>query len=1142
MNLKFIFLLLLLYYSASYSQQLFVSTAGNDTNPGTQTQPFLTIAKAQQVARTLVPSMTQDVVISINDGTYFLNQTLNFTNLDSGINGYNVIYRAINRGAVTINGGVLLTNWQIHDASNNIYKTQLTTNLNVRTFFVNGQRAPRARSNDGTGWSADATNKRFNCPVAVQTWSENVDLEVVIKQTVWTQQRVPISGVNNGIANVDAAFINMNQWASFPSGTPQYIENAYELLDDYGEWYYSKSTGVLYYKPRLSENIFSANVLLPRIENLINLNQAQDLHFVGINFVGTTRYKTNIRGYFHSQGDIEFDWTSSEAAVQLVKTKNVLFKSCSFNKLGTSGISLLSGCSGNAVFNCTFNDISGVAISLSQPQINSSGINLNNTPAANVEDNNWIYNNSISTIGVEYAGHPAIMVGSGTRHLICNNEIFNLPYTGIHVGWGWNNTVKITENSVIAFNRIDKIMTEMKDGGGIYTIGSMPNTIIKNNYIQDVDVNHDGHALYPDEGSANIIWDSNVIGNPVNYWMYLWSNNSINNQIVNNFSQSPSKNIVGTTNADVNNTNVFGEWPLAAQKIINSAGVIPNAIGDNLTNDGNVGKVFWGADPTSQTTDKRIWATFGNQIVSLDNLNGKTSLSIPVGVAGTITFHQNDWYGSDGTAWYKLNNPVVTSDVIPSNTLAQTGKMIAFGGHIFGYNGTRWCQLDELIGTPTMFNITAPMITSNPVTFDANNSNVQLNVSNGIWSGLTTTPIFSYQWLQNGVTISGANTNSYLLSSPITANYYCVVSASNSISTISASSNTFNISSQPPLNTVAPVIENFAGQLKVISSGTWQNQGDGVYIYQWQKNGVYIPNANAPIYNVPAADYNSNFTCLVSTGNNAGISIATSNSILLKFTIENSTQNPEVAYSTRKLATNATLALQVRRSSDNTTLNIGFDAFGNLDEMALTNFVGTGNGFVSILYDQSGNNRHATQTSVTNQALLMTNGVLIKQNNKPTLQGNTGSVFYNISLVPSTVNYTAIAVFRKTANNVDFNGFSNTSNQQLLRIGSDSRVYTYFGSSQGVGQSISMNENLTIVNFTRRLGSGISDIAIYRSAVPSGVITTTTETISLNRLGAPWGSNWGGWYSEAIWYNTNLNDIDRLAIENNQLKYFDINF
>ncbi|WP_379740529.1 hypothetical protein [Flavobacterium ponti] len=1130
----------LLNYSVCYSQQLFVSTTGNDTNPGTQTQPFLTIAKAQQVARTLIPAMTQDVVISINDGTYFINQTLNFTGQDSGINGFNVIYRAINRGAVAINGGVLLTNWQLHDAANNIYKTQLDPNLNVRTFFVNNERAQRARTVDGTGWTSDAANKKFNCPSSVNTWNEKSELEVVIND-VWRQQRVPISTVNNGIASVDDTFLNINQWALFPSGTTQYIENAYELLNDFGEWYYSKSTGVLYYKPRPNENILTINALLPRLENIVNLNQVQYLNFDGISFEGTTRFKTNIRGYFHSQGDIEFDWTSSEAAVQLVKTKNVLFKSCSFNKLGTSGISLFYGCTENAVFNCTFNDISGVAISLSQPQINSSGINLNNTAVAVVEDNNWIYNNAISNIGVEYFGHPAIMVGSGTRHLICNNDIYNVPYSGIHVGWGWNNTIKITENSLIAFNRINSVMTKMHDGGGIYTIGSMPNTVIKNNYIQDVDVSHDGHALYPDEGSANIKWATNVVGLPVKNWMYLWSNNSINNQIINNFSQSPSKVIVGATNSDVNNTIIFGEWPLAAKKIINAAGIIPNAIGDNLTNEGNIGSVFWGADPTAQTSEPRLWVTFGNQIVALDNLNGKSTLSIPVGAAGTIKFHQNDWYGSDGSAWYKLNNPVVTSDVIPSNALAQTGKMIAFGGHIFGYNGTRWCQLDELIGTPTMFNISAPMITSNPVTFDANNSNVQLNVSNGIWSGLTTTPSFSYQWFQNGVAISGAITSSYLLSSPFTANYYCIVSASNGISNISANSNTFNISSQPPLNTVTPIIENFAGELKVISSGTWQNQGDGVFTYQWQKNSVNIPNANASIYNVPAVDYNSNFSCLVSTGNNAGISTVSSNSILLKFTLEYSTQNPQVAYSTRKLATNAALALQVRRSSDNTILNIGFDAFGNLDEVALTNFVGTSNGFVSIWYDQSGNNRHATVTTA-NQAMLVSNGIVIKQNNRPALQGSSGSVFYNISLVPSTVNYTAMAVFRKTANNVDFYGFSNTSNQQLLRIGADNRAYTYFGSSQGVGQTISMNENLTIVNFTRQLGSGNSNVAIYRSAVPRGVITTTTDSITLNRLGAPWGSYWGGWYSEAIWYNTNLSDIDRLAIENNQLKYYDINF
>ncbi len=69
-----------------------------------------------------------------------------------------------------------------------------------------------------------------------------------------------------------------------------------------------------------------------------------------------------------------------------------------------------------------------------------------------------------------------------------------------------------------------------------------------------------------------------------------------------------------------------------------------------------------------------------------------------------------------------------------------------------------------------------------------------------------------------------------------------------------------------------------------------------------------------------------------------------------------------VGYSLRRLSTGYTGNLiEVRRSSDNTTTNIGYDGSGNLDVAALTTFVGAGDGFVRTWYDQSGNSNDAVQ-------------------------------------------------------------------------------------------------------------------------------------------------------------------------------------
>ena len=73
------------------------------------------------------------------------------------------------------------------------------------------------------------------------------------------------------------------------------------------------------------------------------------------------------------------------------------------------------------------------------------------------------------------------------------------------------------------------------------------------------------------------------------------------------------------------------------------------------------------------------------------------------------------------------------------------------------------------------------------------------------------------------------------------------------------------------------------------------------------------------------------------------------------------------AYSLRLLDSTYTgSAIRVRRSSDNTEQDIGFNVFGELDTVSLLDFAGTGDAFVKTWYDQSGNSNDATQTTTAN--------------------------------------------------------------------------------------------------------------------------------------------------------------------------------
>lgn len=90
--------------------------------------------------------------------------------------------------------------------------------------------------------------------------------------------------------------------------------------------------------------------------------------------------------------------------------------------------------------------------------------------------------------------------------------------------------------------------------------------------------------------------------------------------------------------------------------------------------------------------------------------------------------------------------------------------------------------------------------------------------------------------------------------------------------------------------------------------------------------------------------------------------------------------------------------MKVRRSTDNTTLDIGFVG-GVLDTAALLAFVGAGNGFVHTWYDQSGNGNNVTQTTASAaQPRIVSGGVLDTSDGYPAIyfNGVSGEAFFNV--------------------------------------------------------------------------------------------------------------------------------------------------
>jgi hypothetical protein len=87
------------------------------------------------------------------------------------------------------------------------------------------------------------------------------------------------------------------------------------------------------------------------------------------------------------------------------------------------------------------------------------------------------------------------------------------------------------------------------------------------------DQTHDYGALYPDQGSSYLRWDSNVVQG-VRQWFFMSNGGMYGNAIFGNYSDTRSAVIVGVEcQVDSNHVVSDGEWPSGALDIIAEAGL-----------------------------------------------------------------------------------------------------------------------------------------------------------------------------------------------------------------------------------------------------------------------------------------------------------------------------------------------------------------------------------------------------------------------------------------------------------------------------------------------------------------------------------------------------------------------------------------
>jgi hypothetical protein len=249
------------------------------------------------------------------------------------------------------------------------------------------------------------------------------------------------------------------------------------------------------------------------------------------------------------------------------------------------------------------------------------------------------------------------------------------------------------------------------------------------------------------------------------------------------------------------------------------------------------------------------------------------------------------------------------------------------------------------------------------------------------------------------------------------------------------------------------------------------------------------------------------------------------------------------AYSLRKLSSTYTgSAIRVRRSSDNTELNIGFDANGDLDTYSLSAFVGTGNGFVTTWYDQSGS-YNLIQTTAANQPSIVLSGAINTQNGKPILITDFNSHMFNDSLpINGTTNsiFATIKMVTTRGNISIMSGYNLAYNPHFVSRNTNGNNRYYDSNSDITASPLPNGLNLI------SLHENSSGITVYENG--SNLVTNfshdlnNTTGISIFRWSVNDNSYMpnGSGFAELIVYGNSSKLSDNSAISNNINTYYSV--
>ena len=548
--------------------EIWISPKGSDFNDGTRQSPKATLTSALRQAREW--RRTEDnriqggITIYMEGGTYAFHEPVFIRPEDSGTKESPTTIRSVGDEKVILSGGISINGWKkqgkVWVADVPVFNGRP---LDFRQLWVNGKKAVRARDVEDFEkmnriCSVDEKNEILYVPaVSIRRLIDNKGnlkakyAEMVLHQ-MWCVANLRIRSVE---VQGDSAAIRFHQPESriqFEHPWPRpmvttnghnsafYLTNARELQDVPGEWYHDIDARKVYYYPREGEKMQEAEVIVPAVETLVRVEGTLDrpvchIRFEKITFSYTTWMRPSEKGHVPLQAGMYLTdgyridpkmqrtylnhpldnqgWLGRPAAaVRVVAAKQIDFERCRFEHLGSTGLDYEEAVQGGVVRGCLFRDIAGngLLVGSFSPAAHETHLPYDPADRREVCTQQQINNCYFTEIGNEDWGCLAIAAGYVGDVNIEHNEISEVPYSGISLGWGWTQTVNCMRNNRVHANLIHHYAKHMYDVAGIYTLGSQPKSYVTENCVHSIykpgyvhDPNH-WFYLYTDEGSSFI--------------------------------------------------------------------------------------------------------------------------------------------------------------------------------------------------------------------------------------------------------------------------------------------------------------------------------------------------------------------------------------------------------------------------------------------------------------------------------------------------------------------------------------------------------------------------------------------------------------------------------------------------------------